>query len=345
MPCDALIYLGTGFIQQGGWNTGHGEFDFNPAVFPNPTQQLKELHDLHFKVALHVTPRGPNPPGALRGSVTDPMAPGAAYEAGSAAFYWARHVPAMNLGVDAWWPDEGEGPNPVPRLARIQLYFEGSQMVHPDAVVCVLHRTGAVGMQRYGGWLWSGDIKSTWAVLQRHVPLGLNVSVGGTPYWGTDTGGFNQDASRELTGELWARWFEFSTFTPLFRSHGQQWQTRHLPWGFSVINGAERDPSIEVICKKYLDLRYQLMPYTYSTVYEGHEDGMPIMRALWLHYPTDAKAVAATDEYLWGRDLLVAPVVEKGQTERKVYLPAGKWHDYWTGGGAGRRAGRLQAKG
>jgi alpha-glucosidase (family GH31 glycosyl hydrolase) len=330
MPCDMLVYLGTGFAPLG-WNTDHGEFVFNEKSFPRPEQQLKEFHDLRFKVMLHVTPRGANPPRRLAGRVTDPVAADAPYDPNNVAMYWGKHVPLMKQGVDGWWPDEGEGPIPGPRLARVQMYWEGPQQLHPDQRPFALHRTGAVGMARYGGWLWSGDIKSTWDVLAKHVPLGLNVSAGLTPYWGTDTGGFYMDAKRELTGELFARWFQYSTFCTLFRSHGRDWQTRHLPWGFTVLQGPGHDESIEGICKKYLDLRYQMMPYTYSAVYAGHEDGMPVMRALWMHYPQEAAAVERGDEYLWGRDLLVAPVVEKGASERKVYLPAGSWYDWWTG--------------
>jgi alpha-glucosidase (family GH31 glycosyl hydrolase) len=88
---------------------------------------------------------------------------------------------------------------------------------------------------------------------------------------------------------------------------------------------------VEPICRKYLELRYRLMPYLYSTVRECTLTGMPIIRALWLHYPDDPAAVARADEYLWGRDILVAPVVEKGATSRKIYLPRGAWHDFWTG--------------
>jgi alpha-glucosidase/alpha-D-xyloside xylohydrolase len=326
LPCDMLIYLGTGFAPVG-WNTGHGEFTFNGQSFPRPEEQLKEFHDLHFRVALHVTPQGANRVNRLTGRVTDDVS-GTEYDANVAAHYWSLHAPLMKLGVDAWWPDEGETRFPAGRLARIQMYWEGPQQVFPDRRPFALHRTGAVGMQRYGGWLWSHDVKSTWAVLERHVPLGLNAVVSATPYWGSDTGGF-YDPDRELKGDLYARWFQFSTFCPLFRSHGRDWRYRHLPWGFSNIEGPDRDESIEAICKKYLDLRYQLMPYTYSVVYESHETGLPIMRPLWLHYPQDAAAVARGDEYLWGRDMLVAPVVQKGATERKLYLPAGKWFDYW----------------
>ena len=87
---------------------------------------------------------------------------------------------------------------------------------------------------------------------------------------------------------------------------------------------------VEPICRDYLNLRYQLMPYTYTVTREAHDTGLPLMRALWLHYPTDATAVDRGDEFLWGRDLLVAPVVEKGAKSREVYLPAGDWYDWWT---------------
>jgi len=322
LPSDMLIYLGTGFAPVG-WNLDHGQFAFLNTAFPDPERQLREFEDLHFRVALHVTPRGENPPRRLSGRVTDEV-PAEPYDPNLAAHYWLKHAPLMKQGVDAWWPDEGEGPLAAVRLARIQMYWEGPQQLFPDRRPYALHRTGAVGMQRYGGWLWSGDIKSKWSVLARHVPLGLNTSVSATPYWGTDTGGFYQYAARELDGELFTRWFQYSAFCPLFRSHGRDWQTKHLPYGY------REDPGVENACRIALDTRYQLMPYTYSAVYEGHETGMPIMRPLWLHYPKDATAVALGDEYLWGRDLLIAPVVEKSQTVRKIYLPAGRWFNYWT---------------
>jgi len=88
---------------------------------------------------------------------------------------------------------------------------------------------------------------------------------------------------------------------------------------------------VEPICRKYLELRYRLLPYLYSAVRESTINGLPVMRALWLHYPDDPQAVARGDEYLWGRDILVAPVVEQGATSRRVYLPRGIWHDFWTG--------------
>jgi alpha-glucosidase/alpha-D-xyloside xylohydrolase len=193
---------------------------------------------------------------------------------------------------------------------------------------------------RYGGWIWSGDTQSRWATLAAHVPVGLNNSMSVTPFWGSDTGGFVP--TRELTGELYTRWFQFSAFNPLFRSHGRTWHLR-LPWGWNTgktgpvedraipAPGELQNAEVEPICRKYLELRYQLLPYNYTLIREACDSGLPPMRALWLHYPNDAEAVKLGDEYLWGRDLLVTPVVEKGATSRKLYLPSGDWYDWWTG--------------
>lgn len=143
------------------------------------------------------------------------------------------------------------------------------------------------------------------------------------------------------------RWFQFGAFCPLFRAHGRTWHLR-LPWGWNTgqlghdeisnyRGGAANpdvselsNPDVEPICKKYLELRYQLMPYLYTAVRETHDTGLPIVRALWLHYPDDPLAAARGDEYLWGRDILVAPVVEPRLRHRRLYLPDGLWHDFWT---------------
>jgi alpha-glucosidase/alpha-D-xyloside xylohydrolase len=198
-------------------------------------------------------------------------------------------------------------------------------------------------MARYASFLWSGDVNSQWETLATHIPDAVNTCLSGIPYWGTDIGGFVPTA--EYDGELYVRWFQFGAFNPLFRSHGRIWPL-HSPLGWnsgppSALVMRETpsyhpDPSVfhnaqvEPICRKYLNLRYQLMPYLYSAVHECTQTGMPVLRALWLHYPGDATAVARGDQYLWGREMLVAPVVEKGATSRKVYLPKGAWHDFWT---------------
>jgi alpha-glucosidase (family GH31 glycosyl hydrolase) len=167
----------------------------------------------------------------------------------------------------------------------------------------------------------------------------------GVPYWGTDIGGFVP--TKEFTAELFLRWFQFAAFCPLFRGHGRTWKLR-LPWGWNLgdYGPAEMGPNaasflpkpedlhnteVEPICRKYLEMRYRLMPYLYSAVAETHRTGLPVMRGLWLHYPQDAKALTVENAYMFGPHLLVAPVVELGAKERKVYLPEGVWWDFWTG--------------
>ncbi|HYK34985.1 TIM-barrel domain-containing protein [Alloacidobacterium sp.] len=337
LPCDALIYLGTGFCPSG-WNTGHGSFTFNDAVFPDPEVMINKLHEDHFKVVLHVV----NPPEDLHGKVAD--AGTAAEEPGDAAAYWSRHVPLMRMGIDGWWPDEGDVLPVASRLARNEMYWEGQRQTRPDRRPYALHRNGYVGLQRYG-WLWSGDIFSTWKTLAAQVMVGINAGLCGIPYWGTDTGGFVP--TKEFTAELFVRWFQFSAFCPLFRSHGRAWKLR-LPWGWNtgdygpaeldpeyaaaVLPKAEdlHNPEVERICRKYLNLRYQLLPYIYSAVEEGHRTGMPLMRALWLTYPDDAKAAAIEDAYMFGDSLMVAPVLEPAAEKRQAYLPQGLWWDFWT---------------
>ncbi|MDA1186171.1 MAG: DUF5110 domain-containing protein [Acidobacteria bacterium] len=143
------------------------------------------------------------------------------------------------------------------------------------------------------------------------------------------------------------RWFQFGAFNPLFRAHGRNWHLR-LPWGWNTgsfgiseirretpdaadpADSELRNEAVEPICRKYLELRYQLMPYLYSRIRECAQTGMPIVRAMWLHYPGDPVAVARGDQFLWGRDMLIAPVVEQGATSRRVYLPRGRWYDFWT---------------
>jgi alpha-glucosidase/alpha-D-xyloside xylohydrolase len=262
----------------------------------------------------------------------------------SVGCYWPHHKGAFDLGVDGWWPDQGDGLDAPSRLSRIRMYWEGSQVWRPAERPYALHRNGYAGMARYGAFLWSGDVYSTWETLKTHVPVAVNTGLSGIPYWGTDIGGFVP--TPEFLGDLYVRWFQFAAFCPLFRSHGRTWHLR-LPWGWNLgelgpeetatYQGAGRPPDaelhnaqVEPICRTYLELRYRLMPYLYSAVRETAQTGMPIIRALWLHYPDDATAVARGDQYLWGRDLLVAPVVEKGATSRRLYLPRGTWFDFWS---------------
>ena len=335
LPCDAMIYLGTGFCPSG-WNTGHGSFTFNDQVFPDPATMFQEMHDESLKIILHIVP-----PGDFHGKVTDTGK--AAQEPGDAVSYWAKHVEIAKYGIDGWWPDEGDRLSVYERLDRNRMYWEGSRQFEPTKRPFALNRNGYAGLQRFG-WLWSGDTFSTWNSLKGQILAGINIGLSGIPYWGSDTGGFVPTV--EYTPELFVRWFQFSSFCPSFRSHGRAWKL-HLPWGWNLGNTGPKEvqgdwvsswppeadlhrADIEIICRKYLNLRYHLLPYLYSTAAQTHSTGLPMIRAMWLMYPQDSKVALLDDQYLWGDSFLVAPIYEKGTTQRSVYLPGGAWWNYWS---------------
>ena len=290
-------------------------------------------------MALHIVPLERDYP-SLHGQI--PPGPGETLDARDISVYWARHRELFADGIDAWWPDEGDWLDIPSRLARHRMYYEGPLADRPNVRPWDLQRNGYAGISRYGGWIWSGDVLSVWKTLKEQIPVGLNSSLSISPFWGTDIGGFYPSRNQEYTGELYARWFEFAAFCPLFRSHGRTWHL-HLPWGWNtgdtgpVESRPPPDPSelhnaaVEPVCRQYLDLRYRLLPYNYTITREACDTGLPLMRALWLQYPNDPEAVKLGDEYLWGADILVAPVYEKGATSRHLYLPAGGWRDWWTG--------------
>jgi alpha-glucosidase (family GH31 glycosyl hydrolase) len=341
LPCDALIYLGTGYCPVG-WNKGHGSFEFHE-VFGDAEATVAELHRMGFKVILHVL----HHPSGLHGVAGEPVPAG---DERHVAAYWRKHrfLLGPRFAVDGFWPDEGDDDDIPARLSRQRMYYEGPLSDRPGVRPFSFHRTGYPGMQRWGGNLWSGDTFSWWRTLASHLPIALNASLSATLYWQSDTGGFFP--TRELTGELYARWFQLSAFSAYFRSHGRTWFTRR-PWGWNTGDlGPDEAPTgypglpgignpdpaelhneaVEPICRKYLELRYRLLPYIYSLAFEAWQRGLPLMRPLWLHFPDDPAAVRCADQYLFGPSLLVAPVVEKGAASRRVYLPRGLWYDYWT---------------
>src|SRR6266850_916440 len=250
------------------------------------------------------------------------------------AWWWAAHRALVGLGVGGWWLDGGEGPPAAATLAagdgtrlhnvydrlRHQAFAEGEAAARPDQRVFLLCRSGAAGMQRFGASTWTGDVNNDFPTLDAQVPLGLNTGLSGVPYWGTDVGGFFHAVPE--TGELYARWFQLSAFCPVFRSHGWVWR-EHVPWA----HGA----AVEAICRRYAELRYRLLPYTYTLAWQARTLGLPLMRPLVLNYPDDPRVWQLGSEFLWGDDLLVAPVTREGATAWPVYLPAGGWYDFWTG--------------
>ena len=355
IPCDCLIFLST-YGDALGWNRGVGHLEFQPDLFPDPNAVVATLGDQGFRTITHEYPvlheQSPlyaeaTQRGFLLAEGYDrrlpEQRPNTDFLEGqrfidfsnpeARSWWWARHHALVETGVAGWWLDGGEGPSRAAEvqdgsrqpmhnvydLYRQQAFAEGEAHDYPDRRTYLLCRSGAAGMQRFGAGCWSGDINNTFADLEAQVPLGLNTGMSGVPYWGTDIGGFFHPVPE--SAELYARWFQFGAFCPVFRSHGWVWR-EHVPWAYG--------PEVEEICRKYVELRYRLMPYTYSLARQAHTLGLPIMRPLVLNYPDDPCVWDLGTEYLWGDDLLVAPVTRAGATSWPAYLPAGGWYDFWS---------------
>lgn len=207
--------------------------------------------------------------------------------------WWAdQHKELMAQGIDDWWTDLNE-----PEVHPLD-------MLHAGGPAAAVHNSFALQMAKS-------------VALAHQVPLGLSMGMAGLPFWNTDIGGFNGPPP---SPELYIRWMQFGAFTPMMRPHGA-FQARE-PWAFG--------PSAEEVVTGYIRLRYRLIPYSYTAAWEAHQFGLPLMRPLTLEFPGDEVAAGAADQYMWGRDLLVAPVLEAGAVSRRVYLPEGTWYDFWT---------------
>jgi alpha-glucosidase len=250
------------------------------------------------------------------------------------AFWKAQHQPLVESGIAGWWLDLNEPevhyPTMIHHLGPAQAVhntesirmqetvYSALQEFCPDKRPFMMSRSAWAGSQRYGVGLWSGDVATTFKALADQVPLGLSTGLAGFPIWNTDIGGFMGDFP---SPELYVRWIQYGAFTPMMRPHGAQQQRE--PWAFG--------PEAEAIAKRYIELRYQFIPYWYTYAEEAARTGAPLMRPLFLEFPQDERTAEVGDQFLVGRELLVAPVVEAGATQRRVYLPAGTWYDFWTG--------------
>jgi len=265
----------------------------------------------------------------------------------------------LSKGFDSLWADQTEpdlppngayfhaGPGTrffdIYPLVHTQALYEGFRRDFPQRRALTLSRDAYLGSQRNGTIMWSSDIHPTWDTLKRQVPTGLGFAASGMAYWTNDIGGWEYLPAKHVPGrpplldpsdaranvggyddypELYARWFEYATFLPIFRAHGSR--VENEVWSY----GKQAEP----ILVKYLKLRYELLPYVYSLGYSTYCTGAPYMRALFMDFPNDPKVADLRDEYMFGPAFLVAPVTEQGVTSRSVYLPAGcDWYDYWTG--------------
>jgi alpha-D-xyloside xylohydrolase len=284
-----------------------------------------------------------------------------AFHPAARELFWTQmNRELFSKGVDAWWMDAtepelvGEGtaealkatmhPTHLGSGARManafalvssQAVWEGQRAAAPDQRVFILTRSAFAGAQRYASSTWSGDVSSDWASFRKQIPAGLDFSLSGIPYWTTDVGGFAVPprwSSREPDPEdvrewyeLFTRWFQFGTFNPLFRVHGQ-YPPREM-WYFGDEGDAAYDTQLA-----FDRLRYRLLPYVYSLAGEVTRRHGTMMRALVMDFPDDPRVLGIGDQYMFGPALLVNPVTRPGAESRPVYLPAGAgFYDFWTG--------------
>jgi alpha-D-xyloside xylohydrolase len=284
-----------------------------------------------------------------------------AFNAEARKLFWAQiDHELFRKNVDAWWMDASEPdmlPTPTLEGQRTHVHpnglgtgarmlnayplvnaegiYEGQRSAAPNQRVFILTRSGFAGQQRYAGAVWSGDISSTWTAMRAQITAGLGFAISGMPYWTMDCGGFSVPArfSRDNPApedveewrELNARWFEFATFVPFLRVHGE-FPNREM-WEF----GGENSPAY--LAQLQFDrLRYRLLPYIYSLAGGITRDGGTMMRPLVMDFRTDAKVLDIGDQFMFGPALLVSPVTTYKARSRSVCLPqSAGWFDFWTG--------------
>ena len=216
-----------------------------------------------------------------------------------------------------------------------RMAYEGMEKEGQENIVNLI-RCAWAGSQRYGALVWSGDIDSSFRSLRNQLAAGLNMGIAGLAWWTTDIGGFHGgNIHDEKFHEVLVRWFEFGAFCPVMRLHGFREPFKEAlssTGGGKCISGAENEvwsygEEVYEICKKYMLLREKMRPYVKQLMMEAHEKGTPIMRPLFYDFPQDSKAWEIEDQYMFGPDLLVSPILEAGMTERTLYLPEGSWRN------------------
>ena len=264
-----------------------------------------------------------------------------------------------DLGIRTFWLDEAEPEftgydfldyryhaGAVAEVGNIypreyaRMFYEGQKAMGQEDIVNLI-RCAWAGSQRYGALVWSGDIMSSYEDFRKQICAGIHMGLSGIPWWTTDIGGFhNGNIHDPGFKELLVRWFEFGTFCPVMRLHGcRQPETPIIDKSGEMrqSTGADNEvwsygPEIEEILVGYIHLREAMRPYTRSLMAQAHEKGTPVMRACFYEFPKDPVCWELTDEYMFGPDVLVAPVCHAGAVSRSVYLPEGaSWTDARSG--------------
>jgi alpha-glucosidase len=360
LPCD-VIWLDIDYMDK--WQ----DFTWNRKRFRHVTDMMQRLHNQGFKVVAILDPGIRNKGNdAYKGGdkieafckdkkdsyYVDTVWPGKCvfpdFARDDVQEWWADlHAELLAPGmVDGTWIDMNEPSHFGSKVAREKSTFEmfhtlrGRKMPHQEVHNVygflmaqaeqmaydkfreqdrpfILTRAGFSGVQRYAA-VWTGDNQCTWEHMKLSIPMLLGMGISGIALCGADIGGF----SGKCSPDLFARWIQLGVFYPFCRNHAAKNTPNHEPW----VYGDE----ITEIARKYLYLRYQLLPYFYDALVHAHRTGFPIMRALCLEYPKDPKVYDIQYEFLLGDSLLVAPVLDEGVKMWDLYLPQGEWVDFWT---------------
>ena len=358
--------------------TEQGHFDFDERYWPDPAKMIKELDEMGIKAMISVWPtvstnaktyqeflengylihvdRGVKMTMQQLGNTVfiDTTNPNAQ------KYVWSKLKESyVSKGFKLFWLDVAEPGYMVydfdnyryyngPSLQVANLYpLEYTKMVYDglkeegEENIVSLVRCAWAGSQRYGALAWSGDIDSSFKAFRNQVNSGLNMGIAGIPWWTTDIGGFHGgNPDDEEFRELMIRWFQYGTFTPVLRMHGDR-QPHSEPLGTDgggqCSSGAPNEiwsygEENEKIFTKYIRIREALKPYIKELMKEAHEKGTPIMRPLFYDFPNDKTAWNIENTFMFGPDILVAPIINYKEREREVYLPTGEnWIDANTG--------------
>lgn len=362
VPLDCIIQDWQYWGSDGNWNA----MNFVSSSYPNPKGMVDEVHALNAKIKIVAWPGfGPQTAQAkelkAKGMMIDfeTWPPGSGtipydvYNPEARDIYWNSMKSGLyDLGFDGWWLDSTEPDhvnlkesdfdlpthlgtfrsvrNAFP-ISHVGGIYDHQRAVSSGQRVNILTRSAFAGQQRYAANTWSGDVTASFATLRKQIPAALNFTMCGIPYWNSDIGGFFVNYSGGCTNpayrELYVRWAQFGAFCPMMRSHGTSTPREIYQFGS---RGTAYFDAIE----KYINLRYRLLPYSYSTAWQVTNRAGSFMRALNLEFGNDANCSNVSDEYLYGRSFLVAPKLEELSVSdnRTVYLPAGtNWIDFWTG--------------
>lgn len=261
--------------------------------------------------------------------------------------FWKYYQKQMNIGVEGWWGDLGEPENhPADVYHKLKdlgynrlfaadevhniyghywtkMLFDEFEHNYPDKRLFSLNRSGFAGTQRYGIFPWSGDVSRSWSGYRAQLPVMLGMTMSGIPYAHADAGGF---AGGGGDNELYVRWLQFAQYTPIFRPHGTALfeldpQAASFPSEIALI-----DTPYRALARQAAVNRYHLLPYNYTLCYLQATAAKPLASPLYYYFSKDTNTYQIGDEYMWGEDLLVAPVLEKGAKSRKIYLPEGNWY-------------------